>query len=62
MAFYYGTFKGKDCLGDLEINGMIMIVITYIKTKLVTRMYAVASTLQQNIKEHMEQSICCLFP
>jgi len=52
MVFYYGTFKGMNCLGDLEINGMIR-VITYIKMELVTRIYAVASTLQQNIKEHM---------
>jgi len=62
MAFYSGILKGMDCLIDLEINGMMIVVITYIKMNLVTRIYAVASTLQQNIKERMAQSICCLFP
>jgi len=62
MSFYYDSWKGMDCLGDLEINGVIMIVIKYIKIKLVTRIFAVASTLQQHIKEHMAQSLCCSFP
>jgi len=62
MTFYYDTLKEMDCLGDLEIHGMIIIVITHIKMKLVTRIHAVASTLKQNITEHMAQSLCCLFP
>jgi hypothetical protein len=42
-----------DCLGELEIDGMIIIVIKYIKMKLVARIYAVASTLQQYTEEQM---------
>ena len=41
-----------DCLGDQEINGMIIIVIKYITMKLVTRINAVASTLEQNINPY----------
>jgi hypothetical protein len=50
MSFYYDRWKGMNCLGDLEINGVIIVVIKYIQIKLVTRIYAVAFTLQQNIK------------
>jgi len=57
MSFYYDSLKGMDSLGDLEINGMIIIVIKYIQIRLVTIIYAVASKLQQNIKENMVQSI-----
>ena len=53
--------KEMNCFGDLEINGMIMIVIKCIQMKLITKMSAMVSTLQQIIREHMAQSLCCSF-